>query len=427
MSYRVDFNVRHVVPRGNTQGFYRRWPLGCPLVKPKWYQKSLYTCSEWEERRGCDHVRKKNVSGLVSVHATPPEKDPVSSAKRDMNRHRRFMVAIDLYSHDSSNREMCRWMMEHMIRPGDDIILVHCIVPLPMQAVYALPDGRLVSNADVLKVLEMQDEIEVQMVAAVNDFKDEVFGGVMGDVDVDVLILNQKELMTLGLSEKGEISDLLCRAAVEYNADALLIASTSRGGITEALTGSVAASAARHSEHVPVVVYRSAKERSPGGQTEEGDGRVFLVPVEDSKASIDATVWLADTVYRHGDVIVLVHIIPSVPFFLVPTMGVSPDTFLLANSLTDEYKEEFSNKVIQDTFEPLLKEREVDYRVEILLELSDGSSQGLGRAILSRADACKADLICIGSQSRGGLSEFFLGSVANYVDHHATMPVVVVH
>jgi nucleotide-binding universal stress UspA family protein len=338
------------------------------------------------------------------------------------------MVAIDLYSHDSSNREMCGWMLEHMIRPGDDIVLVHCIVPLPMQAVYALPDGRLVSNADIIKVLEMQDEIEVQMVAAVNEFKDEVFGEVVGDVDVDVVILNHKELMTLGVSEKGEISDLLCRAAVEYNVDALLIASTSRGGIPEALTGSVAASAARHSEHVPVVVYRSAKERSSMVRIAgEGDGRIFIVPVEDSKASIDATVWLADTVYRPGDVIVLIHIIPSVPFFMVPTMGVSPDTFLLANSLTDEYKEEFSNKVIKDTFEPLLKERGVDYRVEILLELSDGSSQGLGRAILSRADACKADLICIGSQSRGGLSEFFLGSVANYVDHHATMPVVVVH
>ena len=79
------------------------------------------------------------------------------SETHDMSRHRRFMVAIDLYSHDSSNREMCGWMLEHMIRPGDDIVLVHCIVPLPMQAVYALPDGRLVSNADILKVLEMQD------------------------------------------------------------------------------------------------------------------------------------------------------------------------------------------------------------------------------------------------------------------------------
>ena len=410
-------NSTHVTPRGTTQGFRHRTCLGCPLVAQRLLEQRFSRYQEWF----CGCVWRKKRRGLVSVHAAAPE-------KHDVNRHRRFMVAIDLYSHDSSNREMCGWMLEHMIRPGDDIVLVHCIVPLPMQAVYALPDGRLVSNADILKVLEMQDEIEVQMVAAVNEFKDEVFGEVVGDVDVDVVILNHKELMTLGVNEKGEISDLLCRAAVEYNVDALLIASTSRGGIPEALTGSVAASAARHSEHVPVVVYRSAKERlSIVRIAGEGDGRIFLVPVEDSKASIDATVWLADTVYRPGDVIVLIHIIPSVPFFMIPTMGVSPDTFLLANSLTDEYKEEFSNKVMKDTFEPLLKERGVDYRVEILLELSDGSSQGLGRAILSRADACKADLICIGSQSRGGLSEFFLGSVANYVDHHPTMPVVVVH
>ena len=50
-----------------------------------------------------------------------------------------------------------------------------------------------------------------------------------------------------------------------------------------------------------------------------------------------------------------------------------------------------------------------------------------GRAIRDRAISEAVDLIVVGSHGRKGLSEIFMGSVSNYVMHHAPCSVLVVH
>ncbi|MEO1126951.1 MAG: universal stress protein [Cyanobacteria bacterium J06639_16] len=50
-----------------------------------------------------------------------------------------------------------------------------------------------------------------------------------------------------------------------------------------------------------------------------------------------------------------------------------------------------------------------------------------GRAICDLAKTWQADLVMVGSHGRTGLSEMFLGSVSNYVMHHAPCSVLVVH
>lgn len=49
-----------------------------------------------------------------------------------------------------------------------------------------------------------------------------------------------------------------------------------------------------------------------------------------------------------------------------------------------------------------------------------------GREICALAQAWEADLIVVGSHGRKGISELFLGSVSNYVMHHAPCSVLVV-
>lgn len=55
------------------------------------------------------------------------------------------------------------------------------------------------------------------------------------------------------------------------------------------------------------------------------------------------------------------------------------------------------------------------------------SANSPGRAICTLADTWATDLIVVGSHGRKGLSELFLGSVSNYVVHHACCSVFVVH
>jgi nucleotide-binding universal stress UspA family protein len=49
------------------------------------------------------------------------------------------------------------------------------------------------------------------------------------------------------------------------------------------------------------------------------------------------------------------------------------------------------------------------------------------RAISDFVSAWNADLVVLGRRNRSGLAEFFLGSVSNYVLHHAPCSVYVVH
>lgn len=50
-----------------------------------------------------------------------------------------------------------------------------------------------------------------------------------------------------------------------------------------------------------------------------------------------------------------------------------------------------------------------------------------GPAICQLAKTWEADLIMVGSHGRTGLSEMLLGSVSNYVVHHAPCSVMVIH
>lgn len=50
-----------------------------------------------------------------------------------------------------------------------------------------------------------------------------------------------------------------------------------------------------------------------------------------------------------------------------------------------------------------------------------------GRAICEQAKAQDAELIVVGSHQRMGISEMLLGSVSNYVMHHAACSVLVLH
>ncbi|MEM7066300.1 MAG: universal stress protein [Cyanobacteria bacterium P01_B01_bin.77] len=54
-------------------------------------------------------------------------------------------------------------------------------------------------------------------------------------------------------------------------------------------------------------------------------------------------------------------------------------------------------------------------------------SSDVGKAICKQAKTWSADLVMVGSHGRKGLGEMLLGSVSNYVMHHAPCSVLVVH
>ncbi|MBW4487636.1 MAG: universal stress protein [Trichocoleus desertorum ATA4-8-CV12] len=65
-----------------------------------------------------------------------------------------------------------------------------------------------------------------------------------------------------------------------------------------------------------------------------------------------------------------------------------------------------------------------DAGVRVEFTQSPGSP---GRAICDLAQTWGADLVLVGRRGRSGLSELFLGSVSNYVLHHAPCSVLIAH
>ncbi|HHP7230821.1 MAG TPA: universal stress protein [Xenococcaceae cyanobacterium] len=102
----------------------------------------------------------------------------------------------------------------------------------------------------------------------------------------------------------------------------------------------------------------------------------------------------------------------------------------------------FSNAYYPDAGDEFYRERWTDLEatgLELLRSLSDQATQAgviteftqqvgqIDQTIVEFAKSHQTDLLVVGSHGRKGLSEFFLGSVSNYVSHHVNCSVLLVH
>lgn len=97
-----------------------------------------------------------------------------------------------------------------------------------------------------------------------------------------------------------------------------------------------------------------------------------------------------------------------------------------------------SDSIAWDTYQKRWESYEHEGIDELRKFAAEATTQGIkteftqtagdpGRVICDVAGSWQADLIVVGNRGRSGLSEFFLGSVSNYVMHHAPCSVLVVH
>ena len=153
----------------------------------------------------------------------------------------------------------------------------------------------------------------------------------------------------------------------------------------------------------------------------------ILVAIDHSAAShraFDTALGLAKDL---GTELSLVHALdvfdpasPQRPRVLVN--GYSMD---LDRLLRESYERQWAEFV--DRYESLLKQKQEEASV---VDVSANYRQPYGRpgpAICQAAKEVHADLIIVGSHGRKGLSEMILGSVSNYIMHHAPCSVMVIH
>lgn len=133
---------------------------------------------------------------------------------------------------------------------------------------------------------------------------------------------------------------------------------------------------------------------------------IVVVGVDGSDGSRDALRWAA----RHARLI-------GAEVHAVTGWDVPATIFVTPTYHGSDYQRE-ARSVLEATVEETLG-KEPDVPVELRL-VQDRAALALTR------EAKDAELLVVGSQGRAGLPGMHLGSVANYVVHHAPCPVVVV-
>lgn len=141
---------------------------------------------------------------------------------------------------------------------------------------------------------------------------------------------------------------------------------------------------------------------------------------ERNKSVFNSAVALAKT---NGSTLMLLHVLSEeeAGYPMLPTYAYYPivddHNYELYNEKLEEYRQwgiDFLQRLTQ-----LAKE---DGVVTEYTQLTGNP----GRVICDLAETWEADLILIGSRGLKGLKEMFLGSVSNYVTHHAPCSVLIV-
>lgn len=152
----------------------------------------------------------------------------------------------------------------------------------------------------------------------------------------------------------------------------------------------------------------------------------ILVALDDSELSADVFAEAVALSKAVGARLLLLHVVsPSdaaypAPILMEPS-SVYPELHTEAIKLYADQLEKIEQKELE-----LLKSRQAEAtEAGILTEFSQHLGDP-GRVICTLARTWEADLILMGRHGRSGVSELILGSVSNYVVHHAPCSVLTV-
>jgi nucleotide-binding universal stress UspA family protein len=205
------------------------------------------------------------------------------------------------------------------------------------------------------------------------------------------------------------IGDAIAFEADAANCDLIVMGTHAREGLNRLLMGSVAERVSRIAK-TPVMLLRGE------GKPPAAMFKRILVPIDGSETSALALQNAKGLALKLESEIHLVHVVPDVPLPIGdPIGGYSAfDYTTLAASLEMTGKQTLEQAT--DFLKPLVP--------SIHLHHAHGNkTQSL---ILQTAKEQHIDLIVMGTHGYGGLSYLLLGSVAQAVSHHASVPVLLV-
>lgn len=141
--------------------------------------------------------------------------------------------------------------------------------------------------------------------------------------------------------------------------------------------------------------------------------RCILVPTDFSDCATKAVRYAAELAEKFDAELVLLHVIPDTVLALPDAVMPAPAPLTELDALTEAGKGGLTNLAAA------LKLEGRNPRLEVRIGAPE-------HEIPAAAKALGADLVCVGTHGREGLSRVFLGSVAEQLVRHAPCPVLTV-
>lgn len=213
------------------------------------------------------------------------------------------------------------------------------------------------------------------------------------------------------LQVHGEnVAQTLVETALAQESDLIVMGTHGREGLQRMLLGSVAERVCRIAP-IPVMLVRQS---SP---TNNPLFMKVLAPIDGSETSKQALEVAQQLCIQTGAELQLVCVIPEAPMpVLYPLTGAVP--FPSYQETYQSYREE-AKKIMQEAL--------AGCRVSnVYYQFLDSNQTRTAQVITDYARQQQSDLIVMGTHGRTGLDYALLGSVAEGVSHHATVPVLLV-
>jgi nucleotide-binding universal stress UspA family protein len=198
----------------------------------------------------------------------------------------------------------------------------------------------------------------------------------------------------------------------------------------------------------------SPKTRAGAAQS----GRKILLAVNASAESEDALQWTLANMYRPGDVLHFLHVIPRQE--PATTYGAPPVDFLpQQNPKSVQRLAEQGLSFIKERLLPMLGDMQPEPVVHVVkvwetvlaynagcvlraspkslqqqgtnrfvwILQSDTDTDSIGNVVCQRAEALAVVAVVMAGHSKSITGDFFMGSITNFCTHHCKKPVLVVH
>ncbi|KAI9159431.1 hypothetical protein H9P43_008771 [Blastocladiella emersonii ATCC 22665] len=162
---------------------------------------------------------------------------------------------------------------------------------------------------------------------------------------------------------------------------------------------------------------------APAAAAAAAPTRTVLIPVEASLQSTATVRWAKRHFLRASDRVVLVNVRPYQQIYFA---DLGADLLVAVNRMEAAARDN-SHDLIRVYAKYITDANAEDTPSVVPQEITGYAIRGDPRAdIVRKAREVAADAIVIGSRGLGALKRTLLGSVSDYVAHHATVPVVIV-